>query len=82
MFQEVLFRKQNDEDFNYLTRNMTSNNTEYSIHKQACELTSQRQSRMKNCSRISDLVGNTNDGKILKEANKSAFMLKRNKKMD
>lgn len=38
---------------------------------------SDKHTKLKSVSRIGDLVGNQNDGHFFKEANKSAFMLRR-----
>lgn len=85
MYQEVLFRKQNDSGFEYLTgndRNRTRENLK-SYKKTAfegkadCLLGSEKHIKLRNNSRIGELVGNQNEGHFFKEANKSAFMLRR-----
>ena len=77
MYHEVLYRKKNDMDFNYLTRNETNERNTYKAKRQKSDLMkNERAVHMRTRSRIGDMTSNQNDGNIFKEANKSAFMLR------
>ena len=78
MYHEVIFRKKNDMDFDYLTRNDTKEQNTYKAKRQKSDLMkNERAVHLRARSRICDMTNNQNDGAIFKESNKSAFMLRR-----
>jgi len=74
LYHEVMFRKQNDYNFDELTNLSKVKDVNYSSARVPGR---ERISRLKSRSKIGDYAGNQNQGAMFNESNHSAFMLRR-----
>ena len=77
MYHEVVFRKQNDSDFDYLTRNQTTKKGKIQAYGTDERMEHQKRTKLRSRSRIGEVTGNQNDGCIFKDSNKRVFMMRR-----